>query len=61
MTKAEFIAKWIPDRQSYINLNDYLEKVKYHYCVDWDYLNIDKNDPEFNACMCFKNIQPELF
>lgn len=23
-----------------------------HYCPDWDYLLIDKNDGEFECCLC---------
>lgn len=25
-----------------------------HWCHEWDGLLIDKNDPEFEACRCFK-------
>lgn len=25
-----------------------------HYCQDWDYLLIDRKDPEFQACGCYK-------
>lgn len=25
-----------------------------HFCPEWDYLLIDKNDPEYEACLCVK-------
>jgi len=25
-----------------------------HYCPEWDYLYIDNNCPEFDACLCFR-------
>ena len=26
---------------------------KRHYCPEWDFLEITKDDPEFEACLCF--------
>lgn len=26
---------------------------KKHYCPDWDFMAIDENSPEFEACTCF--------
>ena len=23
-----------------------------HYCPDWDFMLIDRHDPEFNSCTC---------
>jgi len=23
-----------------------------HYCPDWDFMQIDRHDPEFNSCTC---------
>ena len=29
------------------------EAEKRHYCPEWDFLEITKDDPEFEACLCF--------
>jgi len=29
------------------------EAEKRHYCPEWDFLEITKDDPEFKACLCF--------
>lgn len=26
-----------------------------HSCPDWDYMIIDKNSPEFDACLCYRS------
>jgi hypothetical protein len=31
-----------------------------HWCMDWDGLLIDRNDPEFSACGCFGDDKPDL-
>ena len=30
-----------------------LEAEKRHSCPEWDFLEITKDDPEFEACLCF--------
>ncbi len=25
-----------------------------HYCPDWDFMEIDNTNPEFECCLCFK-------
>ena len=27
---------------------------KQHFCPEWDFLEIDENSPEFEACLCYK-------
>ena len=36
--------------------NENMEKVdsKRHQCPEWDYLEICEDDPEFEACLCFR-------
>jgi hypothetical protein len=24
----------------------------FHHCPDWDFMQIDRHDPEFTSCMC---------
>ena len=24
-----------------------------HYCIEWDFMIIDKDDPKFECCLCF--------
>ncbi len=35
-------------------INNYLERRKAHFCDEWDGLFIDKDSPEFECCLCFK-------
>ena len=30
------------------------KKNKGHFCTEWDFMYIEKGDPEFEACSCFK-------
>lgn len=38
------------DRESQVY--ERLTGVKKHFCPDWDYMAIDENCPEFEACTC---------
>ena len=28
-------------------------KDKGHYCIEWDFMWIDEDSPEFECCLCF--------
>ena len=40
--------------QAITSLRQAIEQAeKRHYCPEWDFLEITKDDPEFEACLCF--------
>lgn len=48
------VNKALYQKSLYIPAEEILKEPTLHFCPDWDDLVIDKNDPEFECCLCFK-------
>ena len=48
------LESWLFDRACKKEFGYVLTGEFKHFCYEWDFLAIDENDPEFDACWCYK-------
>jgi hypothetical protein len=54
----EMLAQWVTRLEGQIKLLRKIHPVKYkHCCHEWDGLEIDEYDLEFEACTCFTELR----
>ena len=54
----EMLAQWVTRLEGSIKLLRKIHPAKYkHHCCEWDGLEIDEYDLEFEACACFAELR----